>query len=134
MKATSNAKHSAEPVILVIDDDLQFLNYLAVLLEYEGHRVCKAFDGELGIAAYIQHQPHLIITDIVMPEKDGLELIKEIRKQDSMTPIIAVSGTDSNFADNYLLIASTFGANAILKKPVSPEELMATVNECLTTA
>jgi DNA-binding response OmpR family regulator len=132
MKATPNVKRSAKPLILAIDDDLQFLNYLAVLLEYEDHSVCKSFDGEQGMDAYNQHQPRLIIVDIVMPEKDGFELIREVRKQNSITPIIAISGTDINFADQYLAIAGTIGANAILKKPIGSEELLATVNELIT--
>lgn len=117
------------PVILVIDDDVHFIKYISVLLEYEGYRVCKAFDGEEGIKNYIQQQPHLIITDIVMPKKEGIELIKMVRKQDSKIPIIAMSGGNHGFGNDYLRMVKMLGANAILRKPFGPEEFLAIVNE-----
>lgn len=132
MEATSNVMHSTAPVVLVIDDDIQFVTYLSKLLEGEGYKVCKAFDGAEGITGYIQHQPHLIITDIVMPKKEGLELIGLVREQDLKIPIIAVSGGNHGFGDDYLKMAKKLGANAIFPKPFHSEILLTTVSKLLT--
>lgn len=133
METLSNRIPLTVPSVLVIDDDTQFVYYISQLLEYEGYRVYKAFDGKGGIMEYIQRQPNLVITDIVMPEKEGLELIMEIRKQDSEIPIIAVSGGNHGYGDSYLAVAKKFGANAILQKPFDSETLLATVNEFIGT-
>lgn len=132
METTSDVMHSVEPVVLVVDDDVQFVNYLSKLLEYEGYRVCQAFNGDEGITGYIQHQPHLIITDIVMPDKEGLELITMVREQDLKIPIIAVSGGNHGFGDDYLRMAKKLGANATFPKPFHSEILLTTVSKLLT--
>jgi len=78
--------------ILVIDDDHAVRLTIQVILECEGHEVVLAADGEHGMRAVTSTSPQLIFTDIIMPNKDGLETIMQIRAHDATTPIIAMSG------------------------------------------
>jgi len=126
---TSNTEPLFTPTVLVIDDDTQFVKYLSKLLEYKGYKVYTAFDGKQGMKQYAKYQPDLIISDIFMPDKDGLGLIMKIRAQDSITPIIVVSGRDNGFGGDYLSAAKLFGANAVLKKPFKEEKILTAINE-----
>ncbi len=134
MEVNQNIADQNSPAILVVDDDVPFVEYVSEMLDGEGYRVCKAFGGEEGVTEFVQHQPQLIITDIVMPAKDGLELIMAARKQDSEIPIIAVSGGNSGFGSDYLMAAKKFGANVVPKKPFHSEMLLDTAEELLSAA
>lgn len=81
MNAVPNDMHSTGPIVLVIDDNIHFVKCISKILEYEGYRVYTALNGEQGVIKYDLHQPDLIITDIFMPEKDGLALILEVRNK-----------------------------------------------------
>jgi len=78
--------------ILVIDDDVDFLDMLCIRLHSAGYTVVAASDGQLGIQAYHANRPSLVITGLVMPEKEGLEVIMELQKQTPKPFIIAMSG------------------------------------------
>ena len=122
MKETSNS-------ILLIDDDTQFQKYLAELLEIKGFEVYTADDGEKGIGSYESNQPKLIITDLVMPLIDGIEVIMKIRNIDKNIPIIALSGGNRGFGCDYLNAAKKLGANAVFEKPIDTNELLSKINE-----
>jgi two-component system, chemotaxis family, chemotaxis protein CheY len=112
--------------ILIIDDDPQFLNMLVWMVEDAGHKVVSAQDGEKGLAIFSKEEFQLVITDIIMPDKDGVETIQSIRSQAPKTPIIAMSGGYSQSGDSYigLTVAERLGAFKILEKPFEKEELL----------
>jgi len=111
--------------ILIVEDDHQLCHLLENLLEKQGHEVVTAFDGEQGAKLYNRHEPDYIILDIVMPEKDGLEFIQEIKESGSDKKILAISGGGSSHNSiMYLKMARQLGADFILPKPFHIEQLM----------
>jgi DNA-binding NtrC family response regulator len=81
--------------ILVIDDDEQILRTLHQVLEMEGHEVLDAPNGKEGMRIFEEHGADLVVTDIVMPEKEGIETIKELHEGNPDLKIIAISGGGS---------------------------------------
>lgn len=119
--------------ILLIDDDDAMRTALHLMLVHFGHIVIDARNGNEGLARYKDAYPDLLITDIVMPEKEGLEVLMELRKSSSPVKIIAISGGGRNNAMDYLYIAKRLGAAKVLEKPFSSEVLMAAVDEVLAS-
>jgi CheY-like chemotaxis protein len=109
--------------VLVIDDDDEVRDFLVRLLKRRGYSVTGARNGEAGLASLAAESFALVITDIVMPDMEGLETIKRIRRGNPALPIIAISGGGSSQID-YLKFARKFGANAALAKPFDPAELL----------
>lgn len=120
--------------ILVIEDETLVSQTVEVLLMKAGHTVSTAPDGVKGLAAYQAEQPDLVITDIIMPEKEGIETIRELRAISPRVPIIAISGGGRTKNFDFLRIAHRLGANEVLRKPFANDELIATINRCLTRA
>jgi DNA-binding response OmpR family regulator len=118
--------------ILVIDDDESVRDLLARILRREGHEVYVASDGEEGLAQFAQCHAQLVITDILMPGKEGLETIVALRAQDPEVKVIAVSGGGRNGTFGFLTTATRLGADRTLSKPFAREDLLAAVNELLT--
>ena len=96
-----------------------------------GHQVTSAADGKAALRLLGEGQVDLVITDIVMPEMDGLELIRSIRKASPATKIIGMSGGGRGTPSDYLAIAQSFGAALTLAKPFSLEDLIAAVDSVL---
>jgi CheY-like chemotaxis protein len=120
--------------ILVIDDDDQFRKLLRKVLEKEGYGVTEAADGKKGIQQY-QHSPaDLVLTDIVMPDKEGIETIMDLRRMDSHVKIIAMSGGGQIGADSYLDLAKKLGAHQTLTKPIDRQELLSVIKKALDSA
>ena len=118
--------------ILVIDDDSQFLGYLEEILSSEGHTVETANDGKKGLLLINQKKFDLLITDIFMPEKDGVELLREIRGSKKGMKIIGVSGGGKNYDPREALsIAKMLGADKTLNKPFTKRNLLPLVQELL---
>ena len=118
----------AQTNILVIDDQLEVRTILVKMLESGGYQAVSASNGEEGLRIYRSGQFDLIITDIIMPEKEGLETIMAIKRQDKRIKIIAISG----FVETpYLESARLLGADRILTKPCSRQRLLDTVHELL---
>lgn len=92
----------------------------------------EARDGNEGLALHKEDPCDLVITDIIMPEKEGLETILEFRKADPCLPIIAISGGGRQGYSGYLEAAQPFGANRSLAKPFSQEDLLGAVESCLS--
>jgi len=111
--------------ILIIDDDEQVLLMLKAMLEREEFDVTTALDGKEGIRLFKQNPADLVITDIIMPEKEGLEIIIELKINQPDLPVIAISGGGWDSPNIYLDPAKAMGINAILEKPI---ELSAFVN------
>jgi len=118
--------------IIVIDDDPIVLKLLTAMLVKAGHTVRFASSGNDGIALFRSQKADLVITDIVMPEKDGMQTILELRKMEKDVKIIAISGGSDFDPEHYLDTAQLFGAHRILKKPFSSEDLTIVVNELLS--
>lgn len=117
--------------ILIIDDDLTVLNLFEQFLRGDGFSVSVATDGREGLSLMRQKNPDLIITDIMMPEMDGLEMIREIRRHHPEIPIIAISGGMKSAPINFLPHARKFGAGRVFEKPVSLLHLRTAVRELL---
>ena len=117
--------------ILVIDDDPEIRETVRRILASRGHTVELAQDGKVGIAALAQHVPDLVITDVFMPDQDGIETIIELRKAFPNLRVIAMSGGSTGGLMSLLDDMEAFGANATLPKPFTPKELIAAVNSVL---
>jgi CheY-like chemotaxis protein len=117
--------------ILVIDDDVSFRDNLRDLLESEGYSVIEASDGEEGVEKYRDQHPDLVIMDIIMPRKDGVEAILDLKIDFPNTRIIAISGGGRMGPSTYLELAEGFGADKIFKKPVGRDELLNAIKELL---
>lgn len=109
--------------ILVIDDDELLRRFVVALLERRNYSVQSADSGEAGIKLAAAADFDLVITDIVMPGTEGLETIKQIRRDKPDIKILAVSGGGSSKGD-YLRYAERLGANAALAKPFEPVEFL----------
>lgn len=117
--------------ILIIDDDSSVLHLFGQFLEENGYSVALAANGKEGLSMMHQQRPDLIITDIMMPEMDGLEVIHEVRMQHPDLPVIAISGGMRIRPMNFLPHAKKMGACHVLGKPVELGVLLATVQEVL---
>lgn len=110
--------------ILLIDDDKPFRAMLAQMLSLDTHRVTIACDGEEGLRLAGQVKPDLIITDILMPHKDGIETIMALNKSGSEIPIIAISGGRRYLSAGFNLQSATLvGVKATLAKPFARADL-----------
>jgi len=114
---------------LVIDDDSQILHLCRVLLEREGYTVFAAATGDAGLEMCCNESIDLVITDIIMPDKDGLETISEIKTQFPEIRIVAMSGGGRLGPDSYLPLAKKLGAADVLCKPFTRNELLTVVEE-----
>jgi CheY-like chemotaxis protein len=119
------------PTILLIEDDEPIRTMLRGMLEHFGHTVIEARGGTEGLALFPHAHVDLVITDIVMPEKDGLEVLRELRSMHPSVKIIAISGAERNRAAVYLHTAKLMGAVTVLAKPFTVDELRAAVDELL---
>jgi DNA-binding NtrC family response regulator len=117
--------------ILIIDDDHHILLMVKKMLERAGYEVDLASNGEQGLELFKKIRADLVITDIIMPEKEGLETIREMKKMQSDLKIIAMSGGGKISADNYLETARIFGASMVLEKPFSQNTMVDAVNQLL---
>lgn len=117
--------------ILLVDDEDAVLRLLEAVLAIDHHEVTTARDGNLAIAAVTNGTFDLVVTDLVMPDKEGLETIIEIRRLKPELKIIAMSGGGRGSADDYLEMAAVLGASKTLAKPFSSHELLAAVTEVL---
>lgn len=109
--------------ILVIDDEAGIRSLVRSTLERVGHRVVEAADGRIGVQLAASETPDLIVTDMLMPEQEGLETIRELRRRGIRAPIIAMSGGGRTARMDFLNVAREFGANVVLKKPFRPARL-----------
>jgi CheY-like chemotaxis protein len=105
---------------------------LGQMLAMDGHRVTAAANGQMGLRMVREQQPDLIITDILMPEMDGIEMIMALRKLENTIPIIAISGGRRNIRAEFNLdSAGLLGVAATLTKPVNRSDLKRAVSTAL---
>lgn len=118
--------------ILVIDDDEQLCSMLNRMLQQAGYEVASAADGGEGIRLFRRKPTDLVITDIFMPGKEGLETIRELHKEFPALKIIAISGGGSKTGEfSTLPFAEKFGATETLCKPFRRDELVKLVRKVL---
>jgi DNA-binding response OmpR family regulator len=117
--------------ILVIDDDEALRSLLGQILQRAGHEVREAANGAIGLQEFRREPADLVITDLIMPEKEGLETILELRKQFPQLPLIAVSGGGRNGPSDYLAIAKRLGVRQTICKPFSRDEILQAVKAAL---
>jgi CheY-like chemotaxis protein len=120
--------------ILLIDDDDSVRTMLRLTLTEFGHTVTEARNGKEGLDKFADSHADLVITDIVMPEKEGIEVIVELRNRQPELRIMAISGGGRIDSQDYLSIARFSGASKVLAKPFSSEELMSAIAELLPPA
>ncbi len=119
--------------ILIIDDEPYILLMLKKMLERAGYEVDLASNGREGMALFEKATADLVITDIIMPDKEGLELILEMKKQRPALKIIAMSGGGRISPESYLECAKHFGAARVFQKPFRQKELMLAVRELMAS-
>lgn len=117
--------------ILLVDDDPLVLEALSVALEDNGYYVKTGTNGHIGTQLIERESFDLLITDIIMPEKEGLETLSEVKRTKPAMKVIVISGGGRISIMNYLDIAKKLGADGVLAKPFSSQELMYEVEKVL---
>lgn len=117
--------------ILIIDDDESTISILTQILQDEGYEVVTAHDGEEGLAQFHSKPMDLVISDMVMPVKDGLDTILELKKIVPDLPVIAISAGGKIAKERYLEVAAYLGNTKTLAKPFSREQIVGAVKEQL---
>lgn len=118
--------------ILLVDDEPMLRRTLRTMLEKAGHAVTEAADGQQALMMFTAARPDLVLTDIVMPNREGVETIGEMRLRDASVPIIAMSGGGSSTnGELFLSLAHHLGASQTLSKPIRQAALLEAVDACL---
>ena len=117
---------------MIIDDEPAVRKTLRTYLERAGYQVAEAGDGRTGLRLHASAPADVIITDIFMPDFDGIETIRELRRVAPRVKVIVVSGGDSTGTLNMLEDAKLLGADRAFHKPLKPEELLGAVREMLS--
>jgi DNA-binding NtrC family response regulator len=115
--------------ILVVDDDEQVRTMLRMTLEAAGYEAEEAPDGKIAIRILRERPADLVITDLIMPEKEGIETIMDIRKEWPGAKIIAISGGGRLVASDFLWHAQRLGAARAFQKPIDRKKLLDAVRE-----
>jgi CheY-like chemotaxis protein len=127
-------KEATMSKVLIIDDDRMVRETIKIILESAGHAAFLAGNGREGLKIFTAAAPDIVITDILMPEKEGIETIAELRRLKPDLPIVAISGGGRVGNMNFLKAAESFGANHTLTKPFEPEEILRLVAELTPAA
>ena len=117
--------------ILVIDDEAAVRYAITRILETEGYEVATAPDGLRGMSQFRLWHPDLVITDLIMPEQEGMQTIKQMREADTAVKILAISGGGRLVNVDFLQVARRIGADEILAKPFDARELLSVVRQLL---
>ena len=120
--------------ILVIEDNAIVRNTVMRILESAGYKVVTANDGLQGFDMFRKEQPDLVISDIIMPEQEGIATIRQILAERPGTKIIAISGGGRIGNTDFLSIARKMGAVDALPKPFDPDDLLGRISNCLKAA
>ena len=120
--------------ILVIEDNLIVRNTVMRILQNAGYTVVTANDGLQGVDVFRKEQPDLVISDIIMPQQEGIGTIRQILAERPGAKIIAISGGGRIGNTDFLQIAKKMGAVDALQKPFDPDDLLGRINNCLKAA
>jgi CheY-like chemotaxis protein len=130
-EASGDSKENRVARILIVEDDEEIRSVLGEILRSEGHETTLASNGKEGLRIFKEAGADVIITDIIMPDKEGLETIMELREKHPDVKIVAISGGGMSDAESYLKLAEKMGASCTLSKPFQREELLQVVNNLL---
>jgi DNA-binding NtrC family response regulator len=119
--------------VLVVDDDAGIRNFLRMLLELEGYVVATVSNGNEALEVQRQDPAAVVVTDIFMPEGEGMETIVQLRAEFPLVRIIVMSGAGAYRGADYLQLARELGAAKALKKPFAPQELIDAMREVAGT-
>lgn len=117
--------------ILVIEDSPEVRTIIRSMLEKEGHDVREAIDGEEGVVQFLENRPDLVMTDLFMPRKAGIETISDLLEIDPKVKIVAMTAHGSDEQYDFLRVAEALGAIATLEKPFLAKDLIDTVATAL---
>ncbi len=120
--------------ILVVDDNKKFLDLLNEFLTDNDYDVMISDNGKEAKKHFTEFNPDIVVTDIVMPDLDGIELLLELRQINPDIQVIMMSGGNRGFAESYLRMAEKLGANVILNKPFALSELLQQIKKIETDA
>lgn len=129
---TSSKKKPENVKILIIDDDELIRMTLKSIIKKTGCQVFEAASGTEGLDLFVRQKPDIVITDMLMPDKEGLETITEIRAQNLPVKIIAISGGGTTKNMSFLQLAKQVGADHTLSKPIKPDTLLFTIKTLLS--
>lgn len=115
--------------VLLVDDDPLVRETLTVALEAAGHSVQAAENGDIALRHLAGASPDVVVTDIIMPTREGVETIREVHRRYPALPIIAISGGGRLDAFSLLDVAEKFGAVATLAKPFRPQKLVELIDQ-----
>ncbi|MEH7413703.1 response regulator transcription factor [Neobacillus drentensis] len=114
--------------ILVVEDERQIAKIIKIELEYEGYEVVVAYDGKAGLQAALTEKPDLILLDVMLPEMNGIEVLRRVRKENNLIPIILLTARNLTMDK---VTGLDQGANDYITKPFEMEELLARVRSTL---
>lgn len=117
--------------ILVVDDDEMMRAFIRELLKINDFKITEAANGKLGLKEFRENTPDLVITDIIMPEMEGISFIRELRSHNKDIPIIAMTGNVHGRMEEFLDISSQLGADEILRKPIKSKEFLEAINKLI---
>ena len=117
--------------VLVIDDEPAVRYAVTRVLESNGYEVTTAPDGLQGMAQFRSSHPDLVITDLIMPEQEGMQTIKQMRQADTAVKILAIAGGGRLVNVDFLQVARRLGADEILAKPFDARELLSVARQLL---
>ncbi len=124
--ALDSAKH-----ILVVDDDEMMRAFVKELLLIHDFKITEAANGKAGLKEFRENTPDLVITDIIMPEMEGISFIRELRSYNKDIPIIAMTGNAHGRIEEHQDISSQLGADKILRKPIKSKEFLDTISKLI---
>ena len=117
--------------VLLIDDDPDLLPMMTAAFKAYGFDTVSARDGREGMKLFQTEQPDLVVTDIVMPEQEGIATIIQIKRETGPTKVIAISGGGRSGKGDFLVWAKELGADEVLRKPFRMSELVATARRLI---
>jgi DNA-binding NtrC family response regulator len=117
--------------VLYVDDEMSVRELTAKMLRWKGLAVNTAGDGRTALRLFRNYKPDIIVTDIIMPEMDGLEMSREVRRICSKVPIII---TSAHLPDRYLVVLKSLGISHFIQKPIQLERLVVSIETCCAEA
>ena len=124
----------SDKVVLIIEDDAVMLRALGHAFQQAGCRLVGARDGEEGLARFVERTPDLVVTDILMPNREGVETILAMKARAPQVKILAISGGGRLGAEEVLSLARRLGADAVLPKPFRSAEILKVARDLLQPA
>lgn len=117
--------------VLIVDDDDVIREYVQELLLFSNYKVTQAENGKEGFKQVQKNMPDLVITDIVMPEMEGISFIRKLRSYNKDMPIVAMTGNIGGRMEEFLELSSQLGADEVLRKPIKSQELLDVIHNLI---